>query len=44
MERFNEQHDEIVDLGSIVTETRGQPVSGEPDTIQLAFPRGISDD
>lgn len=46
MERKEDRNfDAEIDLGSIAAETKGSPLVGEPDEIQLAKPGiGISED
>ena len=46
MQRNDERReDDLIDLGSVIEETKGSPVVGAPDTIDLQkFGDGISDD
>ncbi len=39
------KENELIDLGAVVEETKGQPIVGHPDEAQLQqFGTGISDD
>jgi hypothetical protein len=46
MDRFNEQRDELIDLGSATTETKGPPVGTELDFLipNRDNGNGLSDD
>ena len=43
MERLNEMHDELIELGAVSTETKG-PVGDPIDDRQGFLPIGLSDD
>lgn len=46
MDRINEQHEDLIDLGSISSETKGLPVGDQEDfgLPQRAIGAGLSDD
>lgn len=45
MQRNDNLHGDLIELGVASNETKGSPVVGEPDTIELQkFGAGIADD